>query len=525
MAKKKKKFKIIKTAGLLTATGLMVAVSTFKETTPTSAVEYTSEELNDNKEYLSELEEIKNEEPVFNNAELYNYICKKYNKEYLYESELKLIYEINIDEELTNTDLSDLKYLPNLQFLTIKNNNIDLEDIKYNSKLRQLSIENCTIKNTSEIPNTTTYLLIQNSNIEDNNLVIPYYTSTLELLCNNFSNLTLKEPNNLKYLYIHGDSFLDLESIRGCTNLNHLALKRISNVKNAEVLLDLNIKELELDDYSPIWITTNIFEKLNNKNNNYDTYIDESKELDKIASSINKDLSEEEIIKEIVIYVIDNLEYNHSVVTPEGELYSKAYNNEPIRYALKQEGVCINYCTLFQALANRCGINSYVLYSEKHGWNAIERDGELRYIDPTFLDEQAVIYLLSSLVGDLRTSKEILLEGDESNLYYYDFNEVLEKELGLETHKAENLPKEYNDNYRLGYVDESKNMQYITIKVGNKYYRCFRLEFILKMSIAYLLLHIIYTGKSLLEDKRKEKEIHKKALKMRNKKVDEFDYL
>ena len=100
MAKKKKKFKIIKTAGLLTATGLMVAVSTFKETTPTSAVEYTSEELNDNKEYLSELEEIKNEEPVFNNAELYNYICKKYNKEYLYESELKLIYEINLYPQL-----------------------------------------------------------------------------------------------------------------------------------------------------------------------------------------------------------------------------------------------------------------------------------------------------------------------------------------------------------------------------------------------------------------------------------------
>ena len=51
MAKKKKKFKIIKTAGLLTATGLMVAVSTFKETTPFNQI--FGKTLNDKNGYLA----------------------------------------------------------------------------------------------------------------------------------------------------------------------------------------------------------------------------------------------------------------------------------------------------------------------------------------------------------------------------------------------------------------------------------------------------------------------------------------
>lgn len=524
---KRKKFKLIRTASFILSSTICLTVLSLHENKSYENIPYTNEDLVNNEQYLTELENIKLTIPVFSNKELYDIICNTLNKELITKDDLLHVKDITIDN-ISDTDLNELKYLENLKNITIRNNNYDLSDLEYNENLMEITIEDSNVINTDKLPNSIKTIWYSSVKVLDNNFYIPYNTKNIYLVNTYFNNFTLKCPYNLKTLSITGDAFLDLESLKEAENLNNLTLKRITNIKNSYILEDLNIKELCVDDYCPIWLNA---EEINNlKIKDKDQYLEEALKLDEITSDILKNTnSEDEIIKRIVLYTIENIEYDQTVSNQEknASFYTTIYNAEPINYALNGKGVCINYLALFQSLCNRAGIESYGLKSTNHGWNAIKKGDKLHYIDPTFLDNKAIYLDVSDsfyyLAASDKSAEELLKDNRENELYYYDFDYVLEQALGNESHEAILLPKEKVINNNIGYVKTSNTDLTYFVKINDKIYELNKIELISKLFILYMFVHTVNFGKEMAYEKRK-----KRLLKMKRefeKEMAKFEYL
>ena len=117
-------------------------------------VEYTDADRVNNEQMEEDLKDIEEEEIVFQNQELANYLKTHYDSD-LSRKSLKKIKELTLDTKFINDDFTDLKYLTNLEILNVFHNEIDLSDIKYNQNLSCLYLFNCQISNTQDIPNTT----------------------------------------------------------------------------------------------------------------------------------------------------------------------------------------------------------------------------------------------------------------------------------------------------------------------------------------------------------------------------------
>lgn len=248
---KRKKFKLIRTASFILSSTICLTVLSLHENKSYENIPYTNEDLVNNEQYLTELDNIKLTIPVFSNKELYDIICNTLNKELITKDDLLHVKDITIDN-ISDTDLNELKYLENLKNITIRNNNYDLSDLEYNENLMEITIEDSNVINTDKLPNSIKTIWYSSVKVLDNNFYIPYNTKNIYLVNTYFNNFTLKCPYNLKTLSIKGDTFLDLESLKEAENLTNLTLKRITNIKNSYILEDLNIKELCVDDYCPI---------------------------------------------------------------------------------------------------------------------------------------------------------------------------------------------------------------------------------------------------------------------------------
>lgn len=524
-----KKIHLLKTYGIVSIMGLSVALSTLKQTTDLDNIPYTSSDIENNKEYLKNLNIIFEDEPFFYNNDLYDYICKELKKDVLTEKDLDNIKSLKISTELSNNDFSDLKYLKNLKSLTIEKNTVDINNLKYNINLKEVTFNDCTIINTHELPNSIKSLSIVWSNVKDSNLYVPYHTTKLSLLSSFYNNITLKNPKGLRVVNIQGDSFLDLKIFEECPNLYYLVLERVTNVKNPNSLLNLNLDTLVLDDYAPIWMTSELFNQLPyNLVKNYKKLHNEMIELDMLANELAPyELSQDQKIKNIIVYILDKLEYDQKVIdkTDDREYLSKTYNEYPIQYALSGKGICINYASLFQALTNRSGIETYSLFSDTHTWNEYIINGKKHLIDPTFLDSEA-IYLFNSdntyflAQPSFKSSQEEILVGNEKSLYYYDFDYYIEKQLGDDSHVPNLIPVESKKNINIGYVPIDKYEEDYIVKINGNLYRANKYELTLKLIIALMLIKISYTSKSLINSYLPHNKIklHEKALKLRNKK-------
>lgn len=366
---KKLKHQIASVLGLVGVTaGLVASCFTFKFPEKNNSKE--------NRVYIQELNEINNEKIVFQNQELYNFLCNKLNTTQLTKSSLNNIYSLVIENTFNNNDFSDLKYLPNLTKLYINNNDIDLNDLYYNSNLDEISINYGNISNTSQLPNSIRKISFRNINITDGLLVIPYNTYMINTYYTKFNSFTLKNPGSIKRLTIEGDAFLDLNSLKNATNLNYFNLTKCANVSNAEILKSLNIKELLLDDYSTIWLKKDIINNIEYKSL-LGNIKDEVDTLDNIIEELDlNNLSDKQKTDKIIEFVIDKLQYDKYVDnnTKGAENQVQFYNNLPIYYAVRfSDSISVNYSCLLQALCNRAGLINYqVLEDEKRTWNNID---------------------------------------------------------------------------------------------------------------------------------------------------------
>ena len=474
---------------LLILTTINQSISLFKTTIP-----YTKEDLKNNKQYVQDVKKINYKAPTILNQDLLQeLIIQGVNLKHP-----EKVTSITITNTLINNDLSDLKYFKNLTELNIENNDIDLTDLKYNYNLLSLRLKNGSVSNTKDIPNSIYNFEIHDTVVKDESLEIPYNTKYLTITNTPFSNLYLKNPNHLKRLVIIGNSYLDLTSIKECNNLNSLTLHRIANVSNANILTTLHNKSLstiELDDYAPIWIDKETYLSLGL--NNQDT-ISEIEQLDTLSASlVNESDTEEDKIKKITSYILENLSYDSEITADE----LTDYNNNPINYSLnKNKAICINYASLFTALANRVGIDTYQIYSDDHTWNMINGE-EQSFIDLTMLDDQTIVEVLTENGKSYEeleiSSLELINNNQEQDLYHYNITlEELLNDKNLSKYTALPTTKSV-DNSNIGFVNQNG----ITIEHNNKlYYVEYSKINQLVLTITLLILFALLTKKQKNKD-------------------------
>lgn len=377
--------------------------------------------------FENELRNIEREQNiVFQNNELYNLLNEKAGGNLTIEY-LQSVRRLTIEEPLSNSNLSDLKYLPNLSSIYINGMDINCSDLMYNQDLITLEVIGGTIKNTQDLPNTIKELIIEDSTILDDTVYVPYHTSSLILYNNTSSRIVLKDPKSLKKFEFEGYALLDLEDLKDCQNLNTIRLTRCSNIKNGFYLRTFSkLENIELDEYACIWIDNQTLESLHLENEDYLSY---NRQIDEIVSSIIKEnMTEKERLNAIILYITDKIDYDERVAEerPGHEKISEDYNEYPLYFALNSDsGTCITYASLFSALANRAGIDTYQPRSETHTWNMVrlETDSEYEAYDIGGLDGYAILKGEDNLPYAVETPTSLYLgKNDTKSLYYYGFD-------------------------------------------------------------------------------------------------------
>jgi len=429
----KKRFLFFKTFQIVTLTSSLVlaSFSTFRKNTSSIhfSIPYTNEDYIHNLQFSEELEDIlKTKEISFKNQELKRIVKRQVKENHTTLEELDTLV---IDESLQNIDLSDLKYLPHLKYLAISNNLINLEDIQYNQKLEQIQFNNCYFYHTFALPNTIYAICMDNSTCLDQQMILPYNIARISFRECNYSHLVFKCPKYLEEICIQGNAIFDLSILKDCYRLKKLDLSYCSNVLHPEVLSQFKQDvDLVLDDYAPIWLKGDTLNQLSTSIIWDKKYEEEVYQLDQIANQLTcgENLSDEEKIKRITLYVLDQLEYDKVVLYHQdnGER-TRAYDKEPIFYALaRKEAVCMNYASLFQALANRLGLQSIQAVDKTHAWNIVKKDKEKDYrgYDLTNLDVTSPgIFLEDGSITFFACSVEEFLESAfKDQLFYYGYD-------------------------------------------------------------------------------------------------------
>lgn len=169
-----------------------------------------------------------------------------------------------------------------------------------------------------------------------------------------------------------------------CPNIEVLYLNNTFNLTDLSFIYQLdNLKEVYLSG-NP-YVTEELIDYLDN-NDIYHSFMEYdlniSEQLDDIINSIiTDDMNDFEKIKAVTMYVIENFEYDMSLINKS--------NVHPIECMLKEgRGVCTSYACLTNALLTRSGISSYVVMSKasRHAWNLLEIDNQYYYLDVTNMD-------------------------------------------------------------------------------------------------------------------------------------------
>ena len=518
--KKGLKYRLIRTASeILIVSTLATGISHLATSInfPKEIIPYTQEDVVQNikfeKKFYSILEETNIE---FSNKELEAIIKEQIDGD-ITKEKLAEIKELEIFNTLSNSDLSDLKYLPNLMSLHIYNNSINLENIKYNQNLMVVTFTNCTIANTQCLPNAIETIFVDDCTITDTEVIIPYYATEVYFKKSIANNIRLKNPSILETLFITSDVMLDMNNLKECSNLKKLTIYMSSNIKNAQVLKELPLlQEVHFDEYASIWLDLETLNILPMPQEDKILLGDLINKLDSLASSLITDpnMSENKKINRIILYILEKIDYDYEAVeaaelnnkdeeseniesesnelSEEDELANRVteYNCYPITKFLEGDlGVCIDYSSVYQALCNRVGLDTYQLFNDVHVWNATKINGEYKGFDLTYLELGPIIRVenISQLVMLKNTSIESMFQkGKESMLCYYEFD--LDKIID-DNHIAEYSPQEIKDYIlNIGYINENSLVKII---YQNKE-QIYRAKMYLNSSFILYLVTIIF---------------------------------
>ncbi len=457
----KKNYKLQRTlTSFALVTSLSLATSALYGSNLPNKIPYTDNDLITNVQFSKELAEISSDNIEFSNTELKSIIEEKIDGPITKES-LQSITVLSITKNLTNQDLSELKYLTNLNGLLIYNNDVNLSDLKYNQYLQSIILNSCIIKNTQDLPNSIVDIKFEKCICNDKEVILPYYTREFTSNSSVANNLKLKNPSSLEKLSIYTDCVLDINNLKDCTNLRELSLLRLTNVKNPQYLNSLtNLETLNIDEYAITWLDNETLSKLPVEKSLKKTLSLLIEKVDSISESIisNSDITPEEKASKIVLYLLDNFEYDHNSIE-NYEIDSSGiteYNDNPISTFLDTNiGVCVNYTCLFSAIANRVGIETFELYTSNHTWNSIKTDDNYSCYDLSYLEVGAIVKIMDkdtlAMLQDT-SSQDLIRDNKGKHLVYYEFDidEIVDS-----YHNAFYTPEEIIDDVlNIGYINE-----------------------------------------------------------------------
>lgn len=313
---------------------------------------------------------------------------------------------------IDNISKSDLEKL-NFLYLMLDEDSPSLDFLKYCKNLKSLSINlrcegnKCgalsTINSLENLSEVGIYSLDKNYTLYSSDLEFINTSSNLEKL--SISNCDLapgveENINKVKVFDYNMDNYarsVDIDFSK-LTNLDELDL---SDNKPYTVAIYLNSSEYNELINNGVNI---VFSTDEDKNK----YLDACSRLDDIVNSldVNESSSDREKLDAILIYTLENLEYDNGVSqalmnndSNVASLASSFYEDGELYGALyKDSAICGNYGALVEALSDRLSApeKSTMVNSSNHLWNLMDIDGESYYVDATWLDQQSTIEFVQS---------------------------------------------------------------------------------------------------------------------------------
>ena len=363
-------------------------------------------------------------------------------------------------DNITKSDLERLDFL----YLMLDEDSPSLDFLKYCKNLKSLSINlkcdgnKCgalsTINSLENLSEVGIYSLDKNYTICPSDLEFINTSSTLEKLSISNCDLTpgVEENINKVKVFDYGlDDYsrsVDIDFSK-LTNLDELDL---SDNKPYTVAIYLNSSEYNELVNNGVNI---VFSSEEDKNK----YLDACSRLDAIVNSldVNESSSDKEKLDAILIYTLENLEYDKGVSQAlmnndpnvasiangfyeDGELYGALY---------RDSAICGNYGALVEALSDRLSFpeKSTTISSSNHLWNLMDIDGESYYVDATWLDQQSTMEFVRSeenpgvMEGVSVSAADEIKSGKTDTLDWYMENPNSEYIATLDNEKESHIPE------------------------------------------------------------------------------------
>ncbi|MBQ2873478.1 MAG: hypothetical protein IJE89_05720 [Bacilli bacterium] len=198
-------------------------------------------------------------------------------------------------------------------------------------------------------------------------------------------------PDSVFTLYLEEDTYVtDLSNLPStCPYLESLYISNCHGISNYEFIKEFkNLKEFELS-ISQTGVDQELIDYLNAngiKHNLTQEHVELNKKVEDIVKSIiTDDMTDEEKLNKITLYVMNNLKYDLKGAS-DVEVTTK-YNLNPLKYALEGEGVCINFAVLTDALCQKAGIDTTVVKDLDHAWNMVCIEGKYYYVDTANINQ------------------------------------------------------------------------------------------------------------------------------------------
>ena len=190
-------------------------------------------------------------------------------------------------------------------------------------------------------------------------------------------------PDSIKYFSMSHCTFVTtLDKLPDvCPNIKRLSLNSCSSITDLSFIYSLKkLEYLNLNDM--LGITPELIDYLEKNEIKYsvtDDDIDASKKAEEILDEIiTDDMTDDEKIAAIVVYVSKNCKYRFSKAEESNE-------NPLTTTLLEKKGVCYGYAYTTNVLLRKAGIKSFQLCNTNHSWNLVDKDGKYYYIDVTNL--------------------------------------------------------------------------------------------------------------------------------------------
>lgn len=218
----------------------------------------------------------------------------------------------------------------------------------------------------------------------------------------------LSNYDNLEVVVLDNNFITDINMLEDLPNLRELSITgnnvQTFDIENFEGLTTVYI-EGNYNLYTP-----EIIEYCESHGINIDITVQDVENVNSIRAMVDSldlegktDLEREQIICD---FVCEHMTYDDEVY--ESLLSGETTNPDPLEGAVRGQGVCLDYATLFTSMCQLSGINAYQISGEANGsynitseteghvWNLVEIDGQYMLCDPTWLDAN----IIDKMIGE-----------------------------------------------------------------------------------------------------------------------------